>query len=178
MLFYFLTFAAEEIAAPWWNYPGLEIWKVINLCIFVAAMVYLLRRPLNDALRSRREGIKRELIRAQAERDAAHAKLAEIEARLERLDAEAAAIHKQALTEAAAERERIAAATQTDIGKLRTQAQREIESTGKTVKHELRKFVAEQSVRLAEEVVRRELRPEDDARLIRLNVEELGRSRN
>jgi F0F1-type ATP synthase membrane subunit b/b' len=38
----------------------------------------------------------------------------------------------------------------------------------------LRRYAAEQSVHLAEEIVRREMRPEDDARLIANNIEELG----
>ena len=169
---------AGDAAAPWWNYPGLELWKVFNLVLFVGALVYLLRRPLNDALRSRREAIKRELVQAQKERDQALAMLKDVEERLSKLDAETAVIRQQALAEAAAERDRIAAATEAELAKLRAQAQREIESTGKTVKHELRKFAAEQSVKLAEEVIRREMRPDDDARLIRLSVDELGRSRN
>ena len=38
----------------------------------------------------------------------------------------------------------------------------------------MRAFAAEQSVRLAEELIRREMRPEDDARLVSEYVEDLG----
>jgi hypothetical protein len=38
----------------------------------------------------------------------------------------------------------------------------------------LRTFTAEQSVKLAEEMIRRDIRPEDDAHLAREYVEELG----
>ena len=41
------------------------------------------------------------------------------------------------------------------------QAAREIESAGKAARHELRKFAAEESVRLAEEILEKEIRPED-----------------
>ena len=58
--------------------------------------------------------------------------------------------------------------------RLSEQAAREIESAGKAAKKELRRYAAEQSVRLAEEIVRREMKPEDDARLIASNIEELG----
>ena len=41
-------FAAVEL--PWWfNYPGLELWKFLNLAIFVAVMIYILRRPISEA---------------------------------------------------------------------------------------------------------------------------------
>ena len=170
--------AGEETVSHWWDYPGLEFWKFFNLLVFVAAMVYILRRPLSDAFRSRREAIRRDLVRAQEERDQALAKLAEVESRLAKLDSETLSIQEQSKVEANAEGERIARATESEMSKLREQAQREIESAGKVAKQELRRFAAQQSVRLAEEMIRRDIRPEDDARLIRLNVEELGRSRS
>ena len=47
-------------------------------------------------------------------------------------------------------------------------------SRGKAARAELRAYTAEQSVRLAEDIIRREMRPEDDARLVKEYVEELG----
>ena len=168
-----LGFAEET---RWWDYPGFELWKFINLAIFVLALVYILTRKakLGEAFKTRRESIKRELERAQQERDAALAKLKEVEERLTRLDTEVTAIQEQSKHEAAEERERIARSTQDEIAKLSEQAQREIESAGKAAKKDLRRYTAEQSVRLAEEMIRREIKPEDDARLISRDIEELG----
>jgi len=163
---------------PWWNYPGLELWKFVNLAIFIACGLYLHRRfgrPIREALRARSEGIKRELQRAREERDQALAKLAEIEARFEKLDAEVAAVKEKAKAEAEAEKARLTAATESEIAKLREQATREIESAGKAARHELRRFAAAESVRIAEEILEKEIRPEDDARLTSVTVNELGR---
>jgi F0F1-type ATP synthase membrane subunit b/b' len=171
-LFTFIAFSLEE--EHWWNYPGFELWKFINLAIFITFMFFLLRRRTGEAFRTRRENIKRDLARAREERDAALAKLKEVEDRLSRLDTEVAAIHEQHVQEAAEERERIAKSTETEIAKLSEQATREIESAVKVAKHELRRFAAEQSVRMAEEMIRREMKPEDDQRLITQNIEELG----
>ena len=167
---------AEGGEAPWWNYPGFELWKFVNLGIFVLILVYILTRKvkLGEAFKSRRENIRRELARAEQERDAAVAKLKEVDERLARLESEVGAIQEQAQREAAEENERIARATETEIVKLGEQAQREIERAGKTARHELRRYTAEQSVRLAEDMIRREMKPEDDARLITRNIEELG----
>jgi F0F1-type ATP synthase membrane subunit b/b' len=161
---------------PWWDYPGFELWKFANLAVFVAVMVYILTRKakLGEVFQSRREGIKLELAKAQQERDAALAKLKEVEERLARLDTEVATVKERSVVEAAEERERIARATENEISKLSEQASREIESAGKAAKKDLRRYAAEQSVRLAEDIVRREMRPEDDARLIANNIEELG----
>lgn len=164
---------------PWWNYPGFELWRVVNLAIFILAALYLhhrFGRPLSEALRSRRERIKQELETARAERDLALKKLAEVETRLQGLDAEVSAIRAQANAEAEAEKSRISAATEIEMEKLRQHAQREIESATKAAKQELREFAAKQSVILAETAIRQEIRPDDDARLIGMNVEQLGRT--
>lgn len=148
--------------------------KTVNIILFVLLMVYILRKPLGEAFRTRRENIRRDLLRAQEERNAALAKLEDVDARLARLDAEVEAIRAQAQRDAVAERARIEQTTEEDIRKLREQAQREIESASKAARAELRKYAAEQSVRLAEEMIRRDIRPEDDVRLVREYVDELG----
>jgi F0F1-type ATP synthase membrane subunit b/b' len=170
-----LLFAQHEAAAyPWYNYPGFEVWKFFNLFLFIAVMVFLLRRPIGASMRARRESIRKELMRAQEERNAALLKLEEVNARLARLDEETAAVRAHAQQEAAQERERIARMTEEEARKLREQAQREIEGAGKAARLELRRYAAEQSVELAEQLIRRDLRPEDDTRLVRDYVEELG----
>jgi len=160
----------------WWDYPGLELWKFFNLALFAGALIYVLTRKvkLGEAFKTRRETIKQELGRAQQERDAAVGKLKQIEERLARLSTEVSAIQEQSKREASEERDRIAKATEVEIGKLGEQAKREIESAGKAAKHELRVYAAQTSVRMAEEIIRREMRPEDDARLLQRNVQELG----
>lgn len=172
-----LLLLAEEAshASPWWDYPGLELWKFVNLFLFAAAAIYFLKRPVSEGLRSRREAIRKELLKAREERDLALAQLAEVHARLERLDSEVALIQEHSKSEARSERERITKETEQEIQKLREQAQREIIGASKVAKHDLRLFAAQQSVLLAEEIIRRDIKPEDDARLINLNVEQLGR---
>ena len=162
---------------PWLDYPGLELWKFFNLFVFIGAGLYLHRRfgrPVREALRSRSEVIRRELLRAREERDQALAKLAEVEVRFGDLDAEVARVKERTRAEADAEKERMSAATDHEIAKIRAQATREIESAGKAARHELRRFAADESVRLAEGILEREIGREDDARLTSLNIEQLG----
>lgn len=90
------------------------------------------------------------------------------------LDAELARITENARVEAHAERRRMELATDQELAKIREQAKREIESAGKIAKHELRKFAAAASVKLAEEILRKEIRADDDARLTNLNIQQLG----
>lgn len=163
---------------PWVNYPGLELWKFVNLLVFIICALYLHRRfgrPVREALRSRGERIKHDLAKAQEERNQALTKLAEVEARFADLDAEILAIKEKAKLEGAAERERIRLATEEEVSKIREQAKREVESAAKAARHELQRFAAIESVRLAEEILRNEIGPDDDARLTSNSVRELGR---
>lgn len=156
------------------NYPGFEAWKFLNLFIFVGALVYLLRKPVSNAFKARREAIRAELIKAQQERDAALAKLQQVEARLTNLDAETARIRQQSQSEAETEATRIAEQTAIDIEKMRDNARREIATAVQNAKRELRQFSAEESVRLAEEMVRQNLRGDAAARLVNTSIENLG----
>jgi F-type H+-transporting ATPase subunit b len=148
--------------------------KVFNLLLFAGVMYFVLRRPLAEAFRARQEGIRRDLMRAEEERSAAVAKLHEVEERLARLGSEVESIQEQARREAEEERARIERAAEEEVRKIREQARREIESASKTARAELRAYAAEQSVRMAEEMIRRKIRPEDDAHLVGEYVEELG----
>ena len=171
----FLLLAQETAAAhPWYNYPGFEVWKFFNLFLFIAVVIFLLRKPIGASMQARREAIRKELMRAQEERNAALQKLEEVNARLARLNDEVTTVRARAEQEAAAERARIARTTEEETRKLREQAQREIESAGKAARLELRRYAAEQSVELAEQLIKRDLRPTDDEQLTRDYIEELG----
>ncbi|HEX3249238.1 MAG TPA: ATP synthase F0 subunit B [Pyrinomonadaceae bacterium] len=160
----------------WFNYPGLEIWKFLNLAIFTSIAIYILRRPISAALAARREAIRQELVTAQTEREQALARVSEADDLLSRIDEHVAAIRKQALNEAKTEKGRLAAAAETEIEKLKQQGQREMEVAGKLARKELRQFLAQRSVELAQATVRSQMRPEDDTLLIKDNIADLRRT--
>src|SRR4051812_16674711 len=156
----FLMLAAEGGAGFWsralyyLDYPGFEAWKFFNLLLFAGLLVFALKKVnLRAAFRTRAESIKAELEKARTERDAALAKLKEVEERLAGLNDQVSSINDRSKTEAAAERKRIAQSTEEEVSKLSAQAQREIENAAKAAKKELRRFAAEQSVRMAEELI-------------------------
>jgi F0F1-type ATP synthase membrane subunit b/b' len=65
-------------------------------------------------------------------------------------------------------------ATEAEVAKLKESARREIELAGKSAAVELRRFAAQQSIRMAEEIIRRDIKPEDELRLMRLPGQSLG----
>lgn len=187
---FILIFAAEGGARAsasggflaWWhknaepilNYPGFEAWKFFNLAVFVALMVYLLKKPLSSAFKAKRETIRAELIRAEEEKQSALSKLTATEAKLARLDAEAASIRAKGEAEANAEKTRILEQTEFEKRRMREQAQSEIERASKKARLELRRFSAEESVRLAEEKIKANINADSDARLVKTNIESIG----
>jgi F-type H+-transporting ATPase subunit b len=164
------------LAGEWYNYPGLELWKFLNLAIFTAAGIYVLRKPINQALLARRGAIQQELVTAQQDREQALARVAEADNLLSRLDEVVHTVEEQAREEAKSERQRIAAATEREIEKLKQQAQRELETADKLARKELRQFLAQKSVQMARESIRTQMRPEDDTALIRESIGELRRT--
>ena len=188
---FILIFAAEGAHSAssngggfldWWhkngepilNYPGFEAWKFFNLAVFVALMVYLLRKPLSGAFKAKRETIRAELIRAEEAKQAALAQLTATETKLARLDAEAADISRKAEMEASAEKARITEQTEFEIKRMREQANAEVERVSKQAKLSLRRFSAEESVRLAEEKIKTNINADSDARLVKANIESIG----
>lgn len=174
--------AGESGAMAWWNqnvdpylnYPGFEVWRFINLGIFVAFLVYVLRKPLTEAFKAKREAIRADLIRAEEERQAALARLTEAEARLARLEEDKAEVLRNAKAEAEAEKLRLAQEAEADEKRLRTQAENEITRKSQQVRSSLRRYSAEESIRLAEEKIRRAMDLQKDSELVRANIQSIG----
>ena len=167
----FLAENAEQL--PWWRQPW---WRPINLLIFLIFLVYLLVKKLRvgQVFDNRAATIVKELEQARRDKEEAQRRLAEVEARFARLDEEVAGIRAEAEREAAREAERIHQSATADAEKIRLTAQREIDGAMKSARTELRAFVAEQSVALAETMIRRDIRPEDNQRLLNRYIDELS----
>lgn len=156
------------------NYPGFEAWKFVNLAIFVGLLVYLVKKPLSDAFKAKREAIRAELIKAEEEKQAALAKLTSAEAKMVSIELERKAILQSAREEAEAEKANILRQTEIEIAKMREQAESEINRLAQQTKAELRRFSAEESVRLAEEKLRNEINADNDSRLVKASIQEIG----
>lgn len=168
-----LWLAENEQAAGF--FKNQTLWRVINLLIFVLLLVYIFRNKIRigQVFDNRAAGIVKELEQAKREKQEADQKLAEVEARLSRLDQEVAEIRAAAEREREREAARLSQAAAADAEKIRQTAQREIAGAMKAARTELRAFVAEQSVELAETIIRREIRPDDNTRMLNNYIDEL-----
>lgn len=156
------------------NYPGFEVWKFVNLAIFVALLVFLLKKPLSEGFKAKREAIRADLIKAEEEKQAARAELSEAEAKLASLDAEKASVLSAARDEAEAETRRLADEAEAEAQRLREQTAAEISRLSAASKNDLRKFSAAEAIRLAEEKLRAQMNAENDSRLVKEGIRAIG----
>ena len=166
-----IQFAFFEEAAV--DHPA---WRVINLAVFLAVMIYIFRYRLRigKVFDDRAAGIARELEEARKEKEEAERRLIEIESRLQQVDQEAADMRARAEVEARQEAERIRQSAEADSEKIKQLARREIEGAMRAARAELKSYVAELSVGMAEERIRKNMRPEDDRKILTDYVRELG----
>ena len=180
----FILFLAEAKHAPesgftrfyneYFNIPGFEAWKFLNLAIFIGLMVYVLKKPLSEAFKAKRDAIRAELIKAAEEKKAALDKLTAAEGKLAQLDTEKESILQKARDEAAFEKKRLADQTKAEAERLRHQSEAELTRISNQSRSELRRFSAEESIRLAEEKLRAQIDGNVDARLVKAGIQEIG----
>lgn len=156
------------------NYPGFEIWKFVNLAIFVFVIMYLLKKPLSAAFKAKREEVRAELIKAEEDKQAALAKLAEVEGKLAAANAEIETLRKEAREEIEAEKQRLAAQADAEAAKIKEQTAGEIHRIAQVAKLDLRRYAASESLRLAEEKLRSQITPETDSKIIKSGIQAIG----
>jgi len=156
------------------NIPGFEAWKFINLGIFIAFMIYVLRKPLSSSFKEKRDAIRADLIRAEAEKQDAMSKLTGIEGKLAQVSTEKIGILEKAKAEAQSEKDRLADQTANDVSRLKQQTDAELARLATQSRALLRRFSAEESIRLAEEKLRSQIDAASDSRLVKAGIQEIG----
>jgi F-type H+-transporting ATPase subunit b len=114
------------------------------------------------------------LAEAQRARQEAEAKLSEMEMRMNRLNEEIEAIKLEAEIDARAEHDRLVAAAERDAAKIVERARQEIDGMTRAAHLELKSYVAELSVKMAEEKIRSEITGTDQSRLFSDFIGDLG----
>ena len=158
----------------YFNIPGFEAWKFFNLAIFIGLMVYVMKKPLSDAFKAKRDAIRSELIKAAEEKKAALDQLTSAEGKLAQLETEKENILQKAKVEAADEKKRLADQTKLEAERLKQQSEAELSRISNQTRAELRRFSAEASIRLAEEKLRAQIDGSVDARLVKAGIQEIG----
>jgi len=125
-----------------------------NFAIVAGVTVWALKKNLPAVFRNRTASIQQAMAEARAASEDANRRLADIESRLSRLDSEINEMRSAAEREAAAEDERIKAATAEEMQKVVASAEQEISATAKNARRDLRAYAANLVVSLAEKQIK------------------------
>jgi F-type H+-transporting ATPase subunit b len=126
---------------------------LFNFAVIAGIIGWAAGKHLPGAFRARTAAIQKSMQEAQKASEEARRKLADIEARLSKLDVEIAAIRDNAEKDAAAEETRIQAAAKEDARKIVEAAQQEIVAAAKGARRALTAYAADLAVGLAQKQI-------------------------
>lgn len=154
-----------------------DVWdlilRIINFAVLVGVLVYFARKPLVGAIRNSIESVRTLLKDAEESRRASEAHMKESEEKLAGVDKEISDLLKAARKEGEAERERILSEASMAVEKLKVEAAMAIDLELKKAQDVLRKEAADAAVALAEEIIGKNVTPEDQARFVTEYLEKL-----
>ncbi len=149
------------------------IWTVLNFVILVAGIAWLTSKYGTPLLRQRRNEIGEGLAAGEKAQAEAERRAAEVQAKLDNLAKEIAAVRAAAKEERDREAGRIRRDSQAEIERIHAQAEMEIESAGKQARLEVQRAAARLAVELAETMVRQRMSPELQSSLVKGFVADL-----
>ena len=158
--------------------PAKAYWLSIglNFAVVLVVLWLLLRKSLPAILKSRSETIQKRLEEARKTGEDARRRLSEVEARLSRLDSEIAAMQQEAEAGAKAEEERTKTAAEEERLRIVHSAEQEIAMAATAARRELKAYVADLAVSLAERKIN--VGPGTDQALVRDFTAQLGKDGN
>lgn len=143
-----------------------DTFRVLNFVVLVIALVYILRKPLSQALGSRIRGIKEQLEDLEARKAEAERKLAEYKDKLAQLEKEAENIIDDYVKQGNEAKDRILKEAESSAEKLKAQARRNIEHEFEQAKLKLQAEIFETSLQKAEEIIKDKISADDQDRIV------------
>ena len=148
----------------------------LNFAIIFLAIAGLMRKMLPGYFKGRTSTIQKGIEEARKMSEDARRRLAEVEGRLSRLDAEIAGMQREAEENAKAEEQRLLAAGEEERRRIVASAEQEIDMAANTARRELKAYVAELAVQLAEKKIR--VSNDTDEALVRAFTTQMGKDGN
>lgn len=156
---------------------SVNFWQMLislaNLLILFLILKHFLFRPVQSILAKRGEEISRLYTDAETAKSEAEGARAEYSERLSGADAEAEEILRRAEAKASERGEEIVAEARDEAEVLLRRAEREIAQEKKKAINEIKNDISELSLEIAEQIVAREIRPEDHTALVDRLIGEL-----
>jgi len=161
--------AEKTVGGQWWDL----FWRLANFAILAGLLFYYTRKPIANAIKNSIESVRALLKDAKESRLASEARMKEAEEKLAGVDKEISELLESARREGEAERERILAEAASALEKLKTETSLAIEQELKKAKDILQRETADAAVALAEEILSRNITPDDQSKFVTEYIEKL-----
>lgn len=167
---YAWVFAAEHggggahgpSTALWWDL----VWRILNFTILAVVLFKVLKKPLSSLLSGRQASLKDKFDELDKQKAEAEGKYAEYEKKLATIEQEVKTVVQGYIEQGEAEKNRIIEEAHKAAGLIKQQAQFAIEQEMNRARLALRAEVADLSVKLAEELIKKNITEADHKQLI------------
>ena len=149
-------------------------WRVIN---FIALMIILVKfgaKPIASGLTGRQKNIKNEIDELEKRKTDAEAQYREFEAKLSTVEKDIDSIVEKAVAQAEVEKTKIIEKAEQAADDIKRQAELAIQQEIMEARRTLKNDVADQAAAMAEELIVKNLKPEDQAKIIEDYLDKVG----
>lgn len=149
-------------------------WRTVNFIALLIILIKFLAKPIANALAGRRQQVINELETVQEKRNGAERSYKEFEARLAGMEKEMEGIVQRAIAQAENEKTKILADAEKAAEDIKRQAEAAIQAEIVEAKRALRNEVADQAAVMAEELIKKNLTPEDQVKITEQYLDRIG----
>jgi len=150
------------------------LYRTLNFAGLVAILVFFLKKPIANGLSSRRQAIMEQFDELDARKSEAEQKYKEYEAKLSQIDTEVQKILDAAVAQGELEKQKIIDEANRAADDIKRQAEMSIQHELGEAKNKLRDDIATQAVALAEELIKKNLQPSDQVKLVENCLSKIG----
>lgn len=155
-----------------------DVLKVVNLVLFFGVLFYLLKGPVGKMFVDRKAQIQSQLTEAETRRQKAETLAADIDARLQLMQAEVAQIQAKATEDGERQKQELIAASHADAEKIRVTASSEIDARLKQAKAELTAFAGELATAQAQRILQSSVTDADRQKIFADTVRQIAEKKS
>ncbi|NPA93996.1 MAG: F0F1 ATP synthase subunit B [Thermodesulfobacteria bacterium] len=142
------------------------VWHCLNFALLLVILVKFLKQPITDSLKGRQESIAKAFEELEAKKAEAADRFKEYEQKLSGMDEEAKRILENFIAQGQKERDSIIEQAKAAAERIKAQAEFYVQQELAKAKTELQREVADMAVKMAEEIIRKNLTEQDQSKLI------------
>ena len=153
------------------------IWKVVNVVVLAAIIYKFAKKPVAAALGSSAESAKKVIDDARNAEEKISADLSEMHSKIAGLEKEALEMVEAAKKDAEDAKARIVEEGKLEIQRMKEQASFALKQEQRKAEDDLRRWIAEESVKLAEGTLKKEMNQNEQKKLVKNFMDQLNQSK-